>query len=692
MKQPEELLAALDPQQQEVALHVGGPLCVRAGAGTGKTRAITYRIAYGVASGQLSPTSILAVTFTARAAAEMRSRLRDLGVHGVQARTFHSAALRQLSYFWERAFSGSVPQVVGHKAALVASAATRVGVRVDKTSVRDLAAEIEWAKVSMISLEDYPQQAAKLGRAAPADLSMEDFARIYDAYEQAKAERQVIDFEDVLTLTCGLLQERDDIRQKVRGQYRSFVVDEYQDVSTLQQHLLNLWRGPRRDICVVGDVSQTIYSFAGASPRYLIDFPTQFPEAKVVELNRDYRSTPQVVAVANQVMARARGINGLGPERGLEGAVRLVSQREGGPAVSFRSFPTDEDEARGIAQQIQDLSQQGRPLAQIAVLYRTNAQSEALEQALTDLGLGVQVHGGARFFEREEIRRALVLLRQGARMRELVGEGEAEAELSTQVEDILLGAGWTPEPPQREGASRERWENLEALAALARSKPELSLGQFVEDLLERAQAQAAPQVNGVVLSTLHAAKGLEWDVVFLAGVSEGLIPISLAELPETVEEERRLLYVGITRARDLLQVSYARSRSGGRSQKRKVSRFLAPLWPEEAAPARRRAEGDQSAKQKLSQDKERFLAESDPATLALFEELRRWRLGVAGELSRPAFAVMNDVTLRDIATAKPKTLRQLGAVRGIGHNRLADYGAQILQLIRQHGAEQVEDS
>ncbi len=685
-REPEELLAALDPEQQEVALQIGGPLCVRAGAGTGKTRAITYRIAYGVASGQLSATSILAVTFTSRAAAEMRSRLRELGVHGVQARTFHAAALRQLSFFWERAFTGSMPQVIPQKASLVAAACARLGMRVDRADVRDLAAEIEWCNVSMILMDDYGRAIKESGRVVPAGLTEVEFQQVYRAYEETKADRQVIDFEDVLSLTCGILSEHPDVLQQVRAQYRSFVVDEYQDVSALQQHLLDLWRGGRRDICVVGDVSQTIYSFAGASPRYLVDFPKQFPEGKVIELNRDYRSTPQIVAVANQVMSRARGITGVGPERGLEGAVRLVSQKDSGPGVQFERYQTDEDEAAGVASRVKALNRNGVPLSGIAVLYRTNAQSEALEKALSDEGLSVQIHGGARFFERAEVKRAMVLLRQAVRMRELVGDEESgSGNLEEDVEEIITAAGWSPKPPSARGAAREQWENLDALVVMSRNQKDTSLAQFVAELQERAVAQAAPQVNGVTLSTLHAAKGLEWDSVFLVGVSEGLIPISLAELPSAIEEERRLLYVGITRAKNNLQISYALSRSGGRSHQRKVSRFLEPLWPAERAWTGRKEKKELSPRQKLRQEKDRFQQEADSETLALFEELRRWRLAEAKEISKPAFTVMTDVTLRDIASAKPKTLRQLGALRGIGHNRLADYGAVILRIIREQG-------
>lgn len=358
-KDAEELLAALDPQQQEVALQVSGPLCVRAGAGTGKTRAITYRIAYGARSGAIDPRTVLAVTFTTKAAAEMRARLKTLGVPGVQARTFHSAALRQLRYFWGRSFGGDCPEIVSHKGSLVAAAAARCALTVDRTVVRDIAAEIEWAKVSMLGVEDYGDASAQSGRVLPGTLSLDEFERVYAAYEEAKMQRRVIDFEDVLALMCATLQKNEDVCGAVRRQYQSFVVDEYQDVSALQQKLLDLWRGDRRDICVVGDVAQTIYSFAGANPKFLTDFHLRFPEGRVVELNRDYRSTPQVVAVANQVISRARGADGIGPERGLPGAVRLKSQRELGPAVQFVDYSDDDAQAEGVAEKIAELQKQG---------------------------------------------------------------------------------------------------------------------------------------------------------------------------------------------------------------------------------------------------------------------------------------------------------------------------------------------
>lgn len=680
-KDAEELLVALDPQQQEVALQVSGPLCVRAGAGTGKTRAITYRIAYGARSGAIDPRTVLAVTFTTKAAAEMRARLKTLGVPGVQARTFHSAALRQLRYFWGRSFGGDCPEIVSHKGSLVAAAAARCALTVDKTVVRDIAAEIEWAKVSMLGVEDYGDAAAQSGRVLPGTLSLDEFERVYAAYEEAKMQRRVIDFEDVLALMCATLQKNEDVCSAVRRQYQSFVVDEYQDVSALQQKLLDLWRGDRRDICVVGDVAQTIYSFAGANPKFLTDFHLRFPEGRVVELNRDYRSTPQVVAVANQVISRARGADGIGPERGLPGAVRLKSQRELGPAVQFVDYSDDDAQAEGVAEKIAELQKQGHSAGQIAILYRTNAQSEAFEKALAQRGISFQVHGGKRFFERVEVRQAVVQLRRMQKTSELVGAGD-QLPLVEAVQDVVAQLGWSEEPPAGTGAVRDRFENLDALVTMAKERPDDTLAQFVAELQERAEAQAAPVINGVTLSTLHAAKGLEWEVVFLVGVSEGLLPISLAEAPAAIEEERRLLYVGVTRARNFLQLSWAHSRSGGRSQRRKVSRFLEAIWPQESLREQsRRATLSRAAKS--GQDKARFENEADPETLALFEQLRQWRLDTARAMSVPAFTVMPDVTLRDIATAKPKTLKQLGVLRGIGEARMEKFGADILRVIRE---------
>ena len=663
-----DLLTDLDDDQRAVAEHVSGPLCVLAGAGTGKTRAITYRIANGVAQGAFEPTGVLAVTFTARAAAEMRTRLRDLGVGGVQARTFHAAALRQLSYFWPQAVGGALPRIAEHKAPLVAEASGRLGLGADRLAIRDLAAEIEWAKVSLITPDDYVQAATTAGRTGAAGHDLTTIARLISVYEDAKTERGVIDFEDVLLLTVGVLAEREDIARTIRGQYRHFVVDEYQDVSPLQQRLLELWLGDRNDVCVVGDVSQTIYSFTGASPRYLVNFARSHPEAKVVKLVRDYRSTPQVVSLANDVLAKA------GAARS-SASVDLIAQRPSGPGVTFDAYDDDEAEAAGIASRIAELIAAGTPASDIAILYRTNAQGEAFEQALTTAGIGYLVRGGERFFARREVREAIALLRGAVR-----GVGPDD-DMPRSVRDVLGSAGWTKEAPTSRGAVRERWESLDALVKLAddmASRRNATMADLVSELTERAAEQHAPTIDGVTLASLHAAKGLEWDAVFLAGVSEGLLPISFAEEEENIEEERRLLYVGVTRARIHLGLSYARSRTPGGRASRKHSRFLDGIWP---SYGREAMTSDRARRKARATANTQALTHGD-ADPEVFEALRTWRAEVARVTSKPAYTVLHDTTLVAIATAKPRDLRQLAVLRGVGASKLEAYGADVLAVIR----------
>ena len=656
----DELLQALDPDQREVALALNGPVCVLAGAGTGKTRAITHRIAYGVRTGTYSATRVLAVTFTARAAGEMRTRLRDLGVVGVQARTFHSAALRQLTYFWPQVVGGAPPRVLEHKAPLVAEAASRLGVAVDRLTVRDLASEIEWSKVSLVPADDYVRAASATDRPPPAGFDRGTVARLIAAYEEAKDARALVDFEDVLVMLGHMLESRQDVAETVRAQYRHFVVDEYQDVSPAQQYLLDQWLGGRNELCVVGDPSQTIYSFTGATPHHLLTFAEKHPGAQVVRLVRDYRSTPQVVDLANRLLA--------GSGRRRRTGVELIAQQPSGPPVGYTVYDDDEAEAAGIAARIGRLVAAGTSAAEVAVLYRTNAQSEAFEQALADAGIGYQVRGGERFFARKEVRDALALLRGAAR-------SMSEVPLREAVRDVLTGAGWGPEPPAARGAVRERWDSLQALVGLAddlSSDPAATLVDLVAELDERASAQHAPAVDGVTLASLHAAKGLEWDAVFLAGLSEGLMPISLAETDAAVAEERRLLYVGITRARTHLELSCSRARNPGSRGNRRRTRFLDGIWPDE--PVRARRAGGRSA------------APSGNHDPVLFEALRQWRTQVANETDKPAYTVLVDATLSGIAELRPRTIADLARVRGIGPAKIDRYGPSLLSIVAEHDA------
>ena len=682
----DDILAGLDPEQRQVAASPLGPMCVLAGAGTGKTRAITHRIAYGVWSGSYQPHQVLAVTFTARAAGEMRTRLRALGVPGVQARTFHAAALRQLQYFWPKAVGGPPPEVVPHKVAAVAEAAGRLRLRLDRTALRDSAAEIEWAKVNLITPQGYPEAVGDT-RGQVGGMDPRALSRLMTTYEEVKGERHVIDFEDVLLLMVGILDAHPRIAATIRDQYRHFVVDEYQDVNPVQQQLLDLWVGGRNEICVVGDPAQTIYSFTGASPTHLLGFPQRHPDAAVVRLTRNYRSTPQVVQLANLVLGAGAG----------QGTIQLQAQREAGPAPQLTSYPDDVAEADGVATAARSLIDSGTPASQVAVLFRTNAQSAALESALSAREVPYLVRGGERFFSRTEVRQAMVLLRGAARA------DSGTAPLGDVVRDVLGDAGWSAEPPATGAASRDRWESLQALTHLADDLAavdrELRVPGFITELERRATEQHAPTVQGVTLASLHAAKGLEWEAVFIIGCSEGLLPVSMAEGPERVEEERRLLYVGLTRARTRLQLSWAAARGAGGRASRKPSRFLQPAGrllgttvgdgtrPERSGRARkpRRPVHCRTCGVQLSTAAERKIGRCQdcPPTYdeATFARLRDWRLEVSREASVPAYVVFTDATLTAIAETVPDSTATLAQIPGVGPRKLSLYGPAVLAVL-----------
>ena len=559
----EALLAGLDSEQRQVALAARGPVCVLAGAGTGKTRAITYRIAYAALSGTVDPAHVLALTFTVRAAGELRGRLRQLGVGQVRASTFHAAALRQLNYFWPRVVGGRPPQLIDSKAGLVREAAKRARVRLDGTpgALADTAAEIEWAKVIQVRPDGYPAAAAAAGRSAVA--GADNLAAVFAAYEELRRERHLIDFESVLELTAAILIDSRVAAGQVHDIFRHFVVDEYQDVNPLQKLLLEAWLGDRDDLCVVGDPNQVIYSFTGATSTYLTGFTAEFPAATMVRLVRDYRSTPQVVAVANQL---------------VRSASPLAAQRPPGPRPVLIEYPDDAAEAAGLAHRVRTLMTAGVPAREIAILVRVNADTERFELALAEAGLPYVIRGAERFYDRPVVRQALVLLRGAAR-----GEtaGDSSDSLPDSVRHVLTGIGLTPRPPSalRGAASvRENWESLAAIAQLAddmhAAGPEATLADFSAELTMRADLGQAPAVDGVTLASMHAAKGLEWDAVLLPGLVEGLMPIVHARTAEALEEERRLLYVAVTRAREHLCLSWSSARAPGGRGGRQRSRFL----------------------------------------------------------------------------------------------------------------------
>ena len=604
--------------------------------------------------------------------------------------TFHAAARRQLHYFWPRVVGDTGWQLLDSKFSVVAQAASRAGLHVSTDDVRDLAGEIEWAKASLISPEDYATAVAEAGRDIPLDAAK--VSGVYAGYETAKARADgmaLLDFDDLLLHTAAAIENDAAVADEFRDRYRCFVVDEYQDVTPLQQRVLDAWLGERDDLTVVGDANQTIYSFTGASPRYLLNFSRRFPDAAVVRLERDYRSTPQVVSLANQVIAAARG-------RVAGSKLHLVGQRDPGPKPSFAEHPDEVAEATAVAKKIAALIESGTPPSEIAVLYRINAQSEAYEEALTEAGVAFQVRGGEGFFSRQEIRQALLAMQRAAER----GVDAPSAELAPLVRQLLEPLGLTAEAPAGTKA-RERWEALTALAELVddevAQRPSLDLQALVAELRQRADARHPPVVQGVTLASLHAAKGLEWDAVFLVGLADGTLPIShaLSHGPdsEPVEEERRLLYVGITRARVHLALSWALSRNPGGRQSRRPSRFLNGIAPHSQAdtPGKPRKQRGPAPRCRVCNG-----ALTTPAAVMLrrcegcpsdideqlLADLKDWRLRTSKDMSVPAYVVFTDNTLIAIAETLPGDDAALVAIPGIGARKLEQFGPDVLALVK----------
>lgn len=691
------MLEGLDAEQRAVAESLEGPVMVLAGAGTGKTRAITHRIAYGVLTGAHDPRRTLAVTFTNRAAGELRGRLRQLGVAGVQARTFHAAALRQLRYFWPRVSDRGFPEIMPSKAALVARALSANDISPDTSLVRDVSSDIEWARVNF--LDEHTLATTDVSRGLSIDKT--DLARVLATYEEAKSERGVIDFEDVMIVLIGALSTDHSIAREVRTAYRWLTVDEYQDVNPVQHALLTLWRGDRDDLCVVGDPSQTIYSFTGARPDYLLKFPRELPGATTVRLVRCYRCSPQIVELANALIHAGTS---------ARNAVTLQSQKDPGPVPQIQDFDDDVCEARAVATRIHASITAGTRPRDIAVLYRINAQAVEIESALADQGVPVTLRGSERFFDRGEVREAVTRLRAAGRF---AADGAAHGDegapsgnsvpLEEQVVDVLSAMGWSSEQPTTTGAVRERWESLAAVVELAREMAGATLAEFVDHLDERASTQFAPVADGVTLASIHAAKGLEWSIVHVIGCSDGLIPLQHADGDDQVEEERRLLYVAMTRAERELHLSWAHARQPGGRASRKPSRFLASITSGPQVSDRssvQRGAGGASANRRrgrkgpavcrtcgkaLVTPGERTIGRcrTCPSTFdeSLFEELKAWRLVQATEREVPAYVVFTDATLIAIAEQLPGDDDALSAIPGIGPTKLQTYGADLLRLV-----------
>ncbi|MDK8614482.1 ATP-dependent DNA helicase UvrD2 [Corynebacterium pseudodiphtheriticum] len=678
-------LDVLDDDQRAAATAPRGPVAIIAGAGTGKTRTITYRIAHLIDHGFATTNSVLALTYTSRAAGEMRDRLASMNIGGVQAMTFHAAARRQLRYFWPRIAGDVKWKLLDSAFPVVARAARSVTNAPSKDTIRDLLNEIEWAKSSLLGADGYAAYVDSIDRTPP--LPAEQVAEVYRRYEQLKTsdEGMHLDFSDLLLHVAGAMENAPAVAEEFRQRYRTFVVDEYQDVTPLQQRVLEGWLGDRDDLTVVGDANQTIYSFTGATPQYLLDFSRHFPNAHVVKLQRDYRSTPQVTTLANQVIGAAKG-------RIAGTRLELQGMREPGPEPIFREFESDPAEAREIAGQILTLLDQGVPAKEIAVLYRINAQSAVLEQALADAGIAYQVRGGTSFFENRVIVDAMQQLIRANLQNDLPPDPVAIARAA------LAPLGYSTQEP--DGAQeRERWQLLRALVDLVEDIVQLrntdSLEVVLGELRRRAADKQPPAVDSVTLVTLHAAKGLEWDAVFLAGLTEGLLPFRYAidAGDEQIEEERRLFYVGITRARKHLALSWAPARQEGGRASRKRTRFLdglvAQSTREEPSAARvRKTKKCRVCREALTTPGEKVVGRhaecESPGNEDLFGQLRGWRARVAREEQVPAYIIFSDATLQAISEALPTTVDELYAISGIGQKKAELFGQDLLDIVRQY--------
>jgi DNA helicase-2/ATP-dependent DNA helicase PcrA len=616
----DEIFEGLNPQQRAAVETVTGPVCILAGAGSGKTTTITRRLAHQVRSGAFDPRSLLAVTFTDKAAGEMQRRLYGLQVTGVQARTFHAAALRQLRFFRP----GIADNILASKAQIVGPLVRGLGAPYKFTPVADFASEIEWAKNQRITPDDYLH---RLGDRVPP-VAPEVMQRIFAQYESRKQRRRSIDFEDMLELAVLLFEEDWEVAERFRDKYRAFTVDEYQDVNQLQQALLNAWLGDRDNLCVVGDDYQAIYSFTGASADYLLEMPGRFPNTKVVRLEENYRSTPEVLELANKLVPK------------LKGSQKVLRPVLGpGPKPTLRAFMDPGSEIPFIVSEIKRLNEEEKvPLEQMAVLYRINARSELFEEAFSEAGIDYQVREDA-FLARPAARQLLPRLAR-----------QAGNDLSALTEGIARTVGYNPDFDEDAGRSEvTRQKDLARMVQLADEFEDgtRTAADFVKELQYRFAGEGG---RGVNLLTYHRAKGLEFDAVFLANLVAGELPFRRSD----EDEERRLFYVGLTRAKKHLYVSW--SMKG----KNSASPFVVDLGAGVPKKAAKKA--------------------GAPDT-PLVAALKEWRSKEARSAGKPAYVILHDSTIEEIAAREPETIDELMLVPGIGPSKGDRYGDEILAVV-----------
>lgn len=638
MREPDEILAGLNDAQCEAATAARGPVAILAGAGTGKTTTITHRIAYQVATGAMPAQRILAVTFTEKAAGELKTRLSTLGVERVEARTFHSAALSQLAKLWQTHTAEALPDVLDHKAPLIASLANSLPPPHKFLPRRELAGEIEWAKNRMIPPDRYLDELGDHEPPIPRELML----RVYEGYERRKRAIGRLDFEDMLGLSLRLFDEHPAAVEEIRARFHAFTVDEFQDVNLLQAALLDRWLGDRDDVCVVGDDYQTIYSFTGASPTHLLGFTQRFPHAKVVRLEENYRSSPQVLEVANRLASRLGGFR-----------KTLRATRPEGPPPVARPLPDEPAEVAAVVQAARGLRDEGVPLEEIAVLYRINARSEPFEEAFAAARIPYQVRDGA-FLRRPGPRAVLQRLK-----RETAGDEPVAPSVALVTEAV----GFDPDGSADSEEEATRQSDLGRLRALAgefdAAHPGAGLAAFAAELARRFSTEHSGR--GVNLLTYHRAKGLEFDAVFLPRLLDGELPFRSGRARAEPEEERRLLYVGITRARRCLFLTWPMDARSGPSP------FLDELEVRPSATLPRSTMSRPPVAVK--------------AGGALFDRLKEWRRKRAQADGMPAYVVFHDRTLAEIAEVRPKDWADLAAITGVGPAKLERYADEVLTIV-----------
>jgi DNA helicase-2/ATP-dependent DNA helicase PcrA len=675
---PESLLLGLNDAQRHAAEVTTGPVAIHAGAGTGKTRVIVHRVAYAVATGAVASNHVLLVTFTDKAAGEMRERVTGLGVPGVAAMTFHAAARRQLNYLWPQVHGTPAPGTLADPWPLIAPMTRRLPGGFRFTPTKDVIDAIGWLRSQRIEPRDAERSAAAVDRSLPIPGDL--LAELMGAYEMEKQRRGVIDFHDMIEWTTQLLQDNAAVREQVHNRYRWFSVDEFQDTSPAQNDLLQVWLGPRQDICVVGDEDQTIYSFTGATSGYLTHFGKNRPEATILRLAENYRSTPQILTLANRLLVAP----------GSTSDKLRPTQADGAPP-QVKEFADDETEVNWIVAQIRQLLNDGAPGSNIAILTRLNADLAPFEAALTRAGVPHKVRG-KRFFDRREIRQAGNLLRRMSA--EVPG-----ADLMATLEGLLIDqVGYSVDDEPRSGQARERQSALstwlqivsdmtKAPAASGKDPAEdvaatLSPQQIATELDRRATAEATEQQDGIELATLHRAKGLEWQAVFLPGVEEGRIPVAQAKTNEAIAEEKRLLYVGITRAQQQLFISWASQRSSTHgAAKRKRSRFLNTIQPTAGSGTKRPPRAAAVSTRKASGRIRKVAADTPPDSPEL-TRLKEWRKKRAEEDAVPPYVIFHDKTLHAIIAAAPTCPDDLLAISGIGPAKLDRYGDELLAVLK----------